>query len=75
MRRIYNEHRYDVETLGFNKYVIFNQYYNYNKWSGKLFKLILNERYCLEPPTITLPEVEKYEEVNIETYEIDTITP
>ena len=74
MRQIYNEHRYAVKTLGFNKYVIFNQYYNYNKRTGKLFKLILNERYCLEPPTITLPEVEKYEEVNIETYDIENIT-
>ena len=62
------------EPLKSNKYVIFNQYYNYNKRTGKLFKLILNERYCLEPPTITLPEVEKYEEVNIETYDIENIT-
>ncbi|MBQ8206520.1 MAG: hypothetical protein IJZ77_03575 [Bacilli bacterium] len=72
---IYNVDKWGVQTLGFNKYLIFNQFYDYNKKTGKLFKLILNERYCLEPPTITLPEVEKYEEVNIETYEIDTITP
>lgn len=79
MSQIYNENNYDVDTLGFNKYLVFNQYYNYNKMTGKLFKLILNERYCLEPPTIILPEVEKYEEVNIDSFDLaesySNITP